>query len=523
MRVSCFDLPNTGETKMGRILRSILPSVALLIPVAYLAIQSQTSPTPDTAMVTKSSTAIGYTVDAGDTKVDFKPTSLMPAAKGEARVEAKKDITLIEAKVEKLDAPGKVGTQFLTYVLWAVSPDGRTRNLGEFLLNEDGSGELKVTTQLQTFSLLVTSEPYYSVRQPSELIVLENQPKKDTKGKLFAIEKYSAMKRSNYEKIGNPLALTLDTKNVPLQMYEARNSVDIAKSKGADKYAGELYSRAEGSLKMAEDLLQKKAGKNEIISAARQTVQFSEDARAQTLEKQEQERIASEQAAAAETARKEAEAKAAADAAAAKRLADQEAQRQAQLAAANEAALRAKAKADADAAQAAAQAQANALAAREAAAKAETERVRAAAEKARRELLDQLNRVLETKDTPRGLVVNMAETLFDTGKYDLRPEAREKLARLSGILAIHPELHLDVEGHTDNTGGLDINQKLSEQRADAVAKYLVGQGVSEKNLKSAGFADTHPIADNSTPDGRKKNRRVEIIVSGEGIGRTTIQ
>jgi len=176
-----------------------------------------------------------------------------------------------------------------------------------------------------------------------------------------------------------------------------------------------------------------------------------------------------------------------------------------------------------NAGQAAAQAQANALAAREAAAKAETERVRAAAEKARRELLDQLNRVLETKDTPRGLVVNMAETLFDTGKYDLRPEAREKLARLSGILAIHPELHLDVEGHTDNTGGLDINQKLSEQRADAVAKYLVGQGVSEKNLKSAGFADTHPIADNSTPDGRKKNRRVEIIVSGEGIGRTTIQ
>jgi outer membrane protein OmpA-like peptidoglycan-associated protein len=357
------------------------------------------------------------------------------------------------------------------------------------------------------------------VRQPSELIVLENQPKKDTKGKLFAIEKYSAMKRNNYEKIGNPLALTLDTKNVPLQMYEARNSVDIAKSKGADKYAGEFYSRAEGSLKMAEDLLQKKADKNEIISAARQTVQFSEDARAQAIDKQEQERIAAEQAAAAAKARAEAEAKAAADAAAARRVAEQEAQRQAQVAAANEAAIRAKAAADA----AAAQEQANALTAREAAAKAETERVRAAAEKARRELLDQLNRVLETKDTPRGLVVNMAETLFDTGKYDLRPETREKLARLSGILATHPELHLDVEGHTDNTGSVQVNQKLSDQRADAVAKYLVGQGVLEKNVKSAGFADTHPVADNSTADGRKKNRRVEIIVSGEGIGRTTLK
>jgi len=500
---------------MGRIFKSLLPLIALLIPVGYLPAQSQSS-IPDAAMVTKSSMAIGYTVDEGETKVDLKPTSLMPAAKGEAKVEAKKDITLIEAKVEKLDQPGKVGTQFLTYVLWAVSPDGRTRNLGEFLLSEDGNGELKVTTQLQTFALIITSEPYYSVRQPSELIVLENQPKKDTKGKLFAIEKYSVMKRSQYEKIGNPLALTLDTKNVPLQMYQARNAVDIAKSKGADKYAGELYSRAEGSLNMAESLLQKKADKNEIISVARQTVQFSEDARSQAIEKQEQERIATEQAAAAAKARAEAEVKAAADAAAAKSLADQEAQRQAQLAATNEAALRAKAKADADAAAA----QANTLAAREATAKAETERVRAAAEKARADLLQQLNRVLETKDTPRGLVVNMAETLFDTGKYDLRLDAREKLARLSGILATHPELKLDLEGHTDNTGGVQLNQTLSEQRAQAVAKYLVAQGVAEGTVKSSGLADAHPVADNSTTEGRQKNRRVEIIVSGEGIGRT---
>jgi outer membrane protein OmpA-like peptidoglycan-associated protein len=300
-------------------------------------------------------------------------------------------------------------------------------------------------------------------------------------------------------------------------MYEARNAVDIAKSKGADKYAGELYSRAEGSLKIAENLLQQKKDKSEVVSAARQTVQISEDARALAIDKQEQERIAAEQAAAAAKARGEAEAKAATDATAAKRLADQEAQRQAELAAANEAALRAKAKADADAAQA----QANVLAAREAAAKAETERVRAAAEKARAQLLEQLNRVLETKDTPRGLVVNMAETLFDTGKYDLRPEAREKLARLSGILATHPELQLDVEGHTDNTGGTQINQTLSEQRAQAVAKYLVAQGVSERTVKSEGLADTHPVADNSTAEGRQKNRRVEIIVSGAGIGTTT--
>ncbi|HVQ64466.1 MAG TPA: OmpA family protein, partial [Terriglobia bacterium] len=166
------------------------------------------------------------------------------------------------------------------------------------------------------------------------------------------------------------------------------------------------------------------------------------------------------------------------------------------------------------------QAQANALQAKEAAARAENERVRKAAEAARADLLSQLNRVLDTKDTPRGLVVNMADVLFDTGKYDLKSEAREKLARLSGILATHPGLQLDVEGHTDNTGGVQINQTLSEQRAQTVAKYLLDQGVSGKNLKSMGLGDSQPVADNSSATGRQKNRRVEIIVSGEAIGST---
>ena len=143
-----------------------------------------------------------------------------------------------------------------------------------------------------------------------------------------------------------------------------------------------------------------------------------------------------------------------------------------------------------------------------------------AAEAARLELLGQLNRVLDTKDTPRGLVVNMADVLFDTGKYDLKSEAREKLAKLSGILATHPGLQLEVEGHTDNTGGVQINQGLSEQRAQTVAKYLVDQGVSGKNVKSTGLGDSQPVAENSSASGRQKNRRVEIIVSGEAIGST---
>src|SRR5688572_24063385 len=491
----------------------------LLVPAGLLAMQSGTA----TNDVIKSSMAVAYVVDDGDTKVDFMPTSLIPGAKGEAKIEARRDITLIEVKVERLAQPGQLGTQFLTYVLWAISPDGRTNNLGEILVNEDGNGELKVTTQLQTFSLIVTSEPYYAVRQPSELLVLENQARKDTKGKLFSVEKYRLVKRSQYEQLGNPLALTLDTKNVPLQMYEARNAVDIARSRGAEKYAPEIYSRADANLKVAENLLLRKADKNEIVSAARLTAQVSEDARTAAVEKQEQERIAGERAAAAEKAKAEAEAKAATDAAAAKRVAEQEAKRQAELAAANEAKLKAQAKAEADVLQAQAnvlQVQANALQAKEAAARAETERVRKAAEASRTQLLEQLNRVLDTRDTPRGLVVNMADVTFDVGKSDLRPEAREKLARLSGILATHPELQLEVEGHTDNTGSAQLNQTLSDQRAQSVARYLVDQGVSGRTVKAQGLGDSHPVADNGTADGRQKNRRVEIIVSGEAIGRT---
>jgi len=449
--------------------------------------------------------ALGYPVNEGSIKVLLKGTPVMPGAKGEAKVEAKQGITHIEAEVEKLEQPGKLGTQFLTYVLWAVSPDGRTSNLGEILINGEGKGELKVTSQLQTFSLIVTSEPYFSVRQPSELVVMENEPEKNTKAKLVAVHQYRLMKRSQYDKLENPLALSLDTKNVPLELYEARNAVDIAKSRGAEKYAPEIYSRAQSSLKIAENLLQQKADKKQIISAARETVQASEDARAFAVDKQEQDRIAADQAAAAAKAKAEAEAKAAVDTADAKRLAGQEAQHQAELAAANEAKLRA---------------EAAALQSKEAAARTEAERIRKAAEAERANLLEQLNRVLETRDTPRGLVVNMADVLFDTGKYDLRTEAREKLARLSGILALHPALQLDVEGHTDSTGGQQLNQTLSEQRAQTVARYLEDQGVPGAKLKAEGLADSKPIADNSTAEGRQKNRRVEIIVSGEEIGQT---
>ena len=373
--------------------------------------------------------------------------------------------------------------------------------------------------------------------------MLENEVRKETKGKIFEVNDYKLMKRSQYEQMGNPLALSLDLKNVPLEMYEARNAVEIAKTRHVQQYATEIFGKAEASLKMAENALAKKANKKEVISRAREAIQFSEDARALAVERQEAERIAQEREAAAAKAKAAAEAKAAVEAAEAKRNADAEARRQAELAAAREAQMKAeaeaaalrakaeadaasaKAKAEADAAAAKAKAEQDALRAKEEAANAEAERARQEAERAERErqqlrasLLEQFNRILETRDTPRGLVVTMADVLFDTGKYDLRPATREKLARLSGIVLAHPGLMLQVEGHTDSTGSDELNQKLSEQRAGTTRDYLIQQGLAAGSITAKGLGKTLPVADNSTAEGRQKNRRVEIIVSGEVIG-----
>jgi outer membrane protein OmpA-like peptidoglycan-associated protein len=288
--------------------------------------------------------------------------------------------------------------------------------------------------------------------------------------------------------MGNPLALTLDP-NVPLEMYEARNSVEIAKSRGADKYASEIYSKAEGSLQMAENSLASKADKNATISTARQTVQFSEDARALAVQRQEEERIVKERDEAAAKAKAEAEAKAAAEAAEARRKADAEA-------------AEAKRKADAE------------IAAKEQAMRAAQQEK----QQLRARLLEQFNRVLPTSDTPRGLVVNMGDVLFDVGRSNLRSEAREALAKLSGIVLNYPTLHLNIEGYTDSTGSDEFNQKLSEQRAEAVQGYVIEQGLSAGGVTAKGLGKSMPVADNDTTAGRQKNRRVEIIISGEVIG-----
>jgi len=507
----------------ARVRRLLWPAMAWSIISATGLAQSPQAPASE--MTARSVKAIGYVVGGGDTTVDLKATALGSGASGEAKVEAAKSVTMVEAKIKDLKPPTQVGTEFLAYVVWAVSPEGRAVNLGEIRPNEDGQAELKATTQLQSFSLFVTAEPYPAVRQPSEMVMLENDVRKNTKGRLFVVDDYKLMKRSQYQKLANPLALSLDLKKAPLEMYQARNAVDIAKSRGADKYAPEIYAKAKGGLDLAENALAKKANTKEIVTLARQATQASEDARALTAERVEAERVANERAAAAAQAKTIAETKAAADAAVAKQQADREAKLQADLAAAREAQLKSEAAAkQAEAARQAALLKSESAtreaeaAAREASANAEAERARLAAETLRAQLLEQFNRILETKDSVRGLVITMADVLFDTGKYDLRPPTREALARLSGVVLAHKGLKLEVEGHTDSTGSDALNQTLSEQRAGAVRGYLVQQGLGADSITALGLGKTMPIADNDTAAGRQKNRRVELIVSGEVIG-----
>jgi outer membrane protein OmpA-like peptidoglycan-associated protein len=497
---------------------------------------AQTPQVPASSVAGRSITAISYQVGVGSTTVDLKSTGVMSQASGQAKVEAKAAITTVEAQVKGLTIPTGIGAEFLTFVLWAVSPEGRAINLGQVLFDNNGNGRLKVTTQLQTFSLFVTAEPYSAVRQPSEVLILENALRNNTKGKVVVVNNYPLMKRDQYEKLGNPLGFSVDLKSTPLAMYEARNAVEIARSRGAQKYAPEIFAKAESGLKMAESALAQKSNRTQIISLALQTEQSAEDARALTVDRQDQERIAMERAAAAAAAKAQAEAKAAAEAAEAKRKADEAARLQAQQAAAREAEIQAVAsakeaqlKAEAAANQARIQAQAEVAAARakadadilkakEDAAKADAERARKAAADLRAQLLAQFNSILQTRDSPRGLVITMADVLFATGKYDLRPSTDLQLAKLSGILLAHPGLHLAIEGYTDNTGSDEFNQKLSEQRAATVGQFLVAQGLPSDSVTTAGFGSAMPVADNVTPAGRQKNRRVEMIVSGESIG-----
>ena len=515
-------------------------------PTQHLGATAQQGPVPvfRITVVGHTTPAINYRPRKGDTRVDFVGTALSPLALGNAKVGGKKGYIDIDAKFDHLVPPTQFGPEYLTYVLWAITPEGRSTNLGEVQVKDD-EARIHVTTELQAFGMIVTAEPYFAVTQPSDVVVIENSVRSGTKGNIEVIQaKFDLLKRGTYLMNQDTRQLKLKPlePGAPLDLAEARNAVMLSRFAGADRYADDTYAKAARLLIDAEQAQARHRGGNDVMMAARQAVQTAEDARLISLQRQEEalqaeqralaqqrETYALDRARAEEAARRQAEIdrlnaetarisaerdKAAAEAA--RLAAEAQVQQARALAAQSE-----RDKATADAARVAAEsarlaAEAQAQQARAAAAQADREKAAL-----RDQLRQQLSLVLETRETARGLIVNLSDVLFDTGRANLKPGAREKLAKVAGILLSHPGLNTQVEGHTDSVGDENYNQRLSENRADSVRTYLVGQGIASSAVGTAGFGEGQPVASNDTASGRQQNRRVELIVSGEAIGATT--
>jgi outer membrane protein OmpA-like peptidoglycan-associated protein len=504
------------------------------------------------SVVSRSVQAVNYRHRSGSTKMDFAGTDLMRSADGVAQVNSKRGSIEIEAEFGGLDRPTSFGNEYLTYVLWAISPEGRAVNLGEVLVGDNHRSKLRVTTDLQAFAMIVTAEPYYAVRQPSNVVVLENVVREDTKGTIEAVNaKYELMERGGYIPTGYKFDPVVLNAHLPLEFFEARNALRIAQSEGADHYASDSYQRAVQLMNSADSFATEKGvPKKQLIAVSREAVQTAEDARAIAVKKMDEVRLANERQ---DSADAQAHSQARAD----------EATRQkerAQRDASNAQNAVAQAESDTAEAQAAkAQAESDAASARNAATDAQAATARAQsdnaanqassatalsaaqadADQSRRDTLTaqqatqqaeadkaamrtrlslQLNAILQTRETARGLIVSMSDVLFDTGKFSLKPGAREKLAKVAGILLAYPGLNIEVGGYTDNVGTDDMNQTLSENRAGSVRDYLVQQGVLANSVSSRGFGNTLPVASNDNSAGRQQNRRVELLVSGEAIG-----
>jgi len=466
--------------------------------------------------ISRSVPAVNYQTNSSS-RIDFTGTPLLPFALGNANVANKKGLISIDASLSKMSSPTQLGPEFLTYVLWAITPEGRASNLGELQLKGD-KAKLSVTTRLPNFAMIVTAEPYFAVSSPSEMVVLQNAPRQDTKGSVTPVTA-TLLSRSTYHE-AQLQPFSMDPK-VPLAVYEARNALRIAKIQGAEKYAPSAWAKASASAAQMEDYLARKQ-KDPVITAARNVVQQAEDARSIAVGQEAEDQIAAEKRAQAEKLAQQQQQAALQQQQAAQREAELKAQQEAEAKRSAEsaalAAQEAQARAQADAARAQAEAaknQAQEEAAKSAAAAAQAE---LAQKQLRAQLLAQLNSVLQTVDTPRGLVVTMADILFASGKYQLSQDANLKLARLSGVILAHPGLKLRIEGYTDSTGSEAFNLTLSGQRADAVRTFLISQGLQPGDVSSAGMGEANPVAPNDTAAGRKQNRRVEIIVSGEAIG-----
>jgi outer membrane protein OmpA-like peptidoglycan-associated protein len=524
-------------------------------------------------LIARTTMAVNY--KSGETThIDIRGTDLMPELTGTAKINSKSGLTDIHVDVENFRPAHDIDVAYLTYVLWTVSPQGQAKNVGELVL-KDKKASLHTTTNLQAFALVITAEPDFAVAQPSELVVGENSIRSTTEGRPESVTaRYQVFPRSVY--VSQVTPAMPDTyrpdEHAPLDLLEARNAVRIARDAHADEYATDILRRAETLLNEAEDYYRGNHGKKSVGTAAREAVQTAEEARVNSIHAEEQARLEHERQENRErTAQAQAQSEQSQeDARRAQEQADREAQQraaaeqQSQQAAEDAERARQRAQAEADrrrqleeqqqvAAQQAqeaqqqaqhAQEQAQAEAEHRAAAEQQNQQIAQQAEDARRQadearqraqqaesqqaelrqrLRNQLNEILETRDSARGLIVSMPDVLFDTGSANLKPTARERLAKVAGILLAYPDMRIEVDGYTDSTGNPLFNERLSQERAASVQSYLSQQNVSPSSISIHGFGEANPIASNDSAAGRQQNRRVELVVSGQSIGITAQQ
>jgi flagellar motor protein MotB len=455
--------------------------------------------------------AVNYAYHAPEpARIDFRGTVLLPTAKGGATVESRRGRTEIDAKFDNLEAPSRFGNSYLSYVLWAISPEGAPHNIGEIIPDSGNHGHLAVTTELQAFGMIVTAEPYSSVRQPSDVVVLENRVRLDTIGSVKPIQaKYELMPRGHYtyevpqvpaNAAGGP-KVSMHEYEALLQLYEAQNAVGFARSANADKYASDTLAKAEQELNEAQRLQSSKGDTSKIVQLAREAAQTAEDARVIA-----ERRTQADQLAAAQSELQQA------------RQAKAQAEAEAEQARAEIEAARAQAEAAhgtrTDAATGAARQEdrfqipppPGPAPAAQAPAVLESQRA------LRNQLMQSLNEALPTRDTPRGLVVTVKDV--DFSDLTIRRPVIVRLAQVAKIVASQPGLRVAVEGHTDTSGA-----QRSEERAVAVRNALVSAGLPGNFVSSQGYGDTRPLASPATVSGRIENRRVEIVISGDPIGR----
>jgi outer membrane protein OmpA-like peptidoglycan-associated protein len=475
-------------------------------------------------IVSRTTKAINYGHRSATTNIDFRGTPLLPAARGSAVVENKGGTTVIDARFEHVAAPSQFGSVYLTYVLWAISPDGRAKSLGELVLNGSDKGKITVSTEMQAFAMIVTAEPYFSVPQPSDVVVMENSVRPDTVGKVEEVNAtYELLPRKEYtyfpgSQVNTNKPVSMSEYEAITALYQAQNSIQIAESQGAAQYAADRLAKARQLCDQARGY--PKSQSKAIVAMAREAAQAAEDARAIAARRTEQERLVNAEKQAAD-ARKQIEAAEAAARAEVERAHQEADQARAEAAAAMARSGRTEIAPAPQVTASASQVTAPATRSEELPAPPATNPAIMAqippdsnnATRANRaRLISMLSRAgLAAMDTPRGVVVTVPETTLESASA-----AQNEADRVASAIRGYPGIRIDVEGYTDIGG--EISRQVTQARADAVRSRLIAAGLPASIVSARGLGDSRQVASNTSETGRTQNRRVEIVINGEPIG-----